>query len=139
MLQRLALAVVVASCAALAGCGGEARSDVSGKVLNSGAPIDIPEDGPQLQIQIASASYSHAASLDKDGSFRFQGSDKQGIQPGVYKVTLTSTAYGDEGVKAFPWLAGLGDPETSGIEFEVKAGGAWKITVDVAFKKVAVE
>ena len=89
------------------------RVSYKGDYLRGGIIVFTPDparnsDGP----------LSHAE-IQSDGSYVLGGDDGPGAIPGWHRVTITAFGDGD-GRQALP--ARYGDPEQSGLRFEVKPG-----------------
>jgi hypothetical protein len=133
--------LVALACAALAGCGaGESGVVVTGKVLEGGKPVAIPEYQPEyncLEVEffpldeagnLASAP-SHRASVEENGSFKVEGPMGEGIPAGKYRVAVRRLSDEEEGEEAAagPWAKF--DKENSPFVFEVPGG---EIVIDIS-------
>lgn len=93
----------------LAGCGsGESTVVASGKVLEGGSAVAIPEyeEGENcLEVEffplddsgsLAASAASFAAYVQEDGSFEMTGDMGEGIPPGKYRVAVRQLGEGEE-------------------------------------------
>jgi hypothetical protein len=77
----------------LCGCGGDGRMKPRGRIVKSGAPLQLPEDEgiriAFLPVEATGKTYdSYLAQLNKDGTFQVIGKDGKGLPPGKYRVSM---------------------------------------------------
>jgi hypothetical protein len=122
--SRLAALAVLASLVGAAGCGG-GRATVKGRVTYpDGSPLT--EGNVIGQMGEGATSVTVQGRVNSDGSFSW-GTERpgDGAFPGKYRVMVVARALGDselaKGMRPAvdPKYA---NPQTSGIEFEVKPG-----------------
>jgi hypothetical protein len=115
---------LLAALIAAPGCG-SGRYTVNGKVTYpDGSPV--PEGSVIGQMGEGVTSVTVQGNIKSDGSFSW-GTEREsdGAKPGLYRVIVVPRALGD-----FELAQGMrpavdskfGNPKSSGIEFEVKAG-----------------
>jgi hypothetical protein len=114
----------------LAGCEAESLrlAPVRGKVSHKGVPLrgGIIVFTPDA-VRSNGGPMSHAE-IQTDGSYVLRGDDGPGALPGWHRVTIT--AFGDVDARgALP--ARYGDPEQSGLRFEVKPGQENNIDIEL--------
>ena len=83
---------------ALAGCTGEKRFKVVGKVVNKGQPLQLKNKLPlgRVAVNFIPVDEQHqrngdpqGAVVDQEtGSFEVKGNDNNGIPPGKYRITV---------------------------------------------------
>src|SRR5688572_10843127 len=121
--RGLTTLAALALLAGVAGCGSD-RYPVTGRVTyEDGSPVTegtvIGHSGE------GQSAVTVQGSVQSDGTFEW-GTEKpgDGARPGKYRVAVTPRGLGDAEMAAgmLPAVdSKFGDPETSGIEFEVKA------------------
>ncbi len=118
----LALPIVVSS---LCGCGGS-HAAVSGKVVEDGKSYQ--HTGENINIVMAGPSHTLSATVQKDGSFKFYGTENKGLKPGKYKIGISSDVEGAPGVKKRVKDV---EPEKSNMEVELAGGESISLTIDL--------
>jgi hypothetical protein len=122
--SRLATLAVLTALVGAAGCGG-GRYPVTGRVTyEDGSPLT--EGNVVGHMGEGKASVTVQGSVKSDGSFAW-GTEREGdgAKPGKYRVAVIPRGLGDaeRGQGKLPAVAAkFSNPQTSGIEFEVKAG-----------------
>lgn len=137
MTSRLTASVGIAVCVAfLVGCGGGGSEAVSGKLTLDGAPLAkahialVPKDatvkgGPFV------------GDTDDQGQFTLgpPGDPTGGVPAGAYSLSIT-TAYTTSGSEtAVTPPERIPAPYTTGVDFEVPAGGTAAANLDLSSKR----
>jgi hypothetical protein len=104
----------------LVGCGGSpAKVAVRGKVTFRGQPL---KDGTVMFVA-QGAGVTAAGTIQPDGSYELHsGKPGEGITPGLYKVAITPGYYDPTTGTPPRFAARYVDPDTSGLQAEVKQG-----------------
>jgi hypothetical protein len=122
--RRLTTLAALALLAGVAGCGSD-RYPVTGRVTyEDGSPLT--EGNVIGHSGEGATSVTVQGNVRPDGTFEW-GTDKpgDGAKPGKYRVAVVPRGLGDAEMAAgmLPAVESkYSDPDTSGIEFEVKAG-----------------
>ena len=119
--------LLLATCCVLAGCGGPKLLPVSGVVTLDGQPVA----GAGVMFLPADKGPATGGTTDATGKFELSTTNRRGIAPGRYRVTVTKREVSGRGMfdtaEAKPqktrWFVPqkYSDTNTSGLEADVQA------------------
>jgi hypothetical protein len=122
LLRWSAGALIVASAAALVGCGG-GRPNVGATYPVKGK-VTLPDGKPPPKVNVVfSGPVTASATTESDGTFAFKG-DNAGLPAGDYKVRLeVAESKGSTKRPVLPFPGKYLDEDTSGLSASVKPEG----------------
>lgn len=120
-MNKASVFVFALTSAAVIGCGSEAaKVPVRGKVTFKGQPLT---DGTVTFVAQGSG-VTAAGAIKPDGTYELHsGKPGAGIAPGNYKVSIAPAFYDPTTGSPPKFAARYQDPETSGLQADVKAIG----------------
>jgi hypothetical protein len=107
---------------AFAGCGGESRMNITGRITKGGSAFTVPDDD-FVRVSFIPVKPSGEKALtsyiaeynNKEGTFKALGPDLKGIPPGKYLITVTHER------KRKDLLKGAFDIDKSPFSFDISS------------------
>jgi hypothetical protein len=112
---------------AAAGCA-RTHAKVSGRVVEDGQPYQPTGEVVQVVMTCAAPSVSVPATVQRDGTFKFYGTEGKGLPAGKYKIGIDSDVESAPGVKKR--IRGVA-AQKSPMEIELAGGESVTLTIDL--------